>query len=111
MVHAEIAHRMRTERHTQGKRKQETGQFHYNSAYEFMRRVVTYQDIPLTGELQVPIGTVITPSARDLAAERGVKIVLLPEDHIQTFASPDTTFPIPADHRRFQLNSHLPPRL
>jgi ribose 5-phosphate isomerase B len=102
---------MRAERHTQGKRKQETGQFHYNSAYEFMRRVVTYQDIPLTGELQVPIGTVITPSAHDLAAERGVKIVLLPADQIQSFAVPDKTVAIGADHGGFQLKEQLKPLL
>ena len=76
-----------------------------------MRHVVTYQDIPLTGELQVPIGTVITPSARDLAAERGVKIVLLPEDQIQSSATPEKTVAIGADHGGFQLKEQLKPLL
>jgi ribose 5-phosphate isomerase B len=76
-----------------------------------MRRVVTYQDIPLTGELQVPIGTVITPSARDLAVERGVKIVLLPADQIRTLAAPDNTVAIGADHGGFQLKEQLKPVL
>jgi ribose 5-phosphate isomerase B len=76
-----------------------------------MRRVVTYQDIPLTGELQVPIGTVITPSARDLALERGVKIVLLPADQIHTLAAPDRTIAIGADHGGFQLKEQLKPLL
>jgi ribose 5-phosphate isomerase B len=76
-----------------------------------MRRVVTYQDIPLTGELQVPIGSVITPSARDLAGERGVKIVLLPEDQIHSLMAPDRTVAIGADHGGFQLKEQLKPLL
>jgi len=76
-----------------------------------MRRVLTYQDIPLTGELQVPIGTVITPSARDLAVERGVKIVLLPADQIHSLAAPDKTIAIGADHGGFQLKEQLKPIL
>ena len=76
-----------------------------------MRRVLTYQDIPLTGELQAPIGTVITPSARDVAAERGVKIVLLPADQIHTAAAPDKTVAIGADHGGFQLKEQLKPLL
>ena len=39
-----------------------------------MRRVITLQDVPDSGELKVPIGTLVTPSARDLAGSRGVKI-------------------------------------
>jgi ribose 5-phosphate isomerase B len=76
-----------------------------------MRRVITYQDIPLTGELQAPLGTVITPSARDLAAERGVKIVLLPADQIHGLASPEKTVAIGADHGGFRLKEQLKPVL
>ena len=48
-----------------------------------MRQVITLQDVPETGEMKVPIGTLVTPSARDLAASRGVKIVELPEDQLR----------------------------
>ena len=74
-----------------------------------MRHVITYQDIPLSGELQVPIGTVITPSARDLAAERGVKIAALPADQIHSLAAPEKTVAIGADHGGFQMKQQLKP--
>lgn len=76
-----------------------------------MRLIVTYQDIPVSGELQVPIEAVITPSARDLAAERGVKIVVVPAEQIHTLASPDKTVAIGADHGGFQLKEQLKPLL
>jgi ribose 5-phosphate isomerase B len=84
--------------------------FIYNSAC-IVRSVLTYQDIPQSGELQVAIGTVITPSARDLAAERGVKIVMLPEDQIHIVAAPDKTVAIGADHGGFQMKERLKPIL
>src|SRR5437016_900645 len=76
-----------------------------------MRPVITYQDIPLTGELQVAIGTVITPSARDAAAERGVKILALPADKIHSLAPPEKTIAIGADHGGFRLKEQLKPVL
>ena len=41
----------------------------------YMKRVITAQDVPEGGDLRVPIGSLITPSAREVAAERGVRIV------------------------------------
>ena len=41
----------------------------------YMKRVITAQDVPAAGELRVPIGTLVTPSAREVAAGRGVRIV------------------------------------
>jgi ribose 5-phosphate isomerase B len=76
-----------------------------------MRRVITYQDIPASGDLRVPIGTLITPSARDLAAERGVKIVTLPPDQIQSAAPPEKTVAIGADHGGFRMKEQLKPIL
>jgi len=98
-------------------RKHETRQFHYNGPYEsihgcgLMRPVITYQDIPPSGELQVAIGTVITPSARDAAAERGVKIVVLPADQIHSLALPAKTVAIGADHGGFRMKEQLKPLL
>src|SRR5712691_13469886 len=76
-----------------------------------MRPVITHQDIPASGELQVATGTVITPSARDVAAERGVKIVVLPADQIHSLAPPDKTVAIGADHGGFRMKEHLKPLL
>jgi len=76
-----------------------------------MKRVITYQDIPLSGELQAPLGSVVTPSARDLAAERGVKIALLPADQIHGLAPPEKTIAIGADHGGFRLKEQLKPVL
>src|SRR5947208_3983622 len=76
-----------------------------------MRPVITHQDIPASGELQVAIGTVITPSARDAATERGVKIVVLPADQIHSLATPDKTIAIGADHGGFQMKEQLKPIL
>src|SRR5215467_5789822 len=98
-------------------RKQQTKEFHYNGPYEIrrgigsMRRVITYQDIPPSGELQVPAGTLITPSARDAAAERGVKIAELPADQIHSLAPPDKTVAIGADHGGFRMKEQLKPVL
>jgi len=49
-----------------------SGPLHYNGT---LRSVVTAREVPASGELRVAAGAIVTPSARDLAAERGVKIV------------------------------------
>src|SRR5258706_15760071 len=76
-----------------------------------MRPVITHQDIPASGELQVATGTVITPSARDAAAERGVKIVVLPADQIHSLATPAKTIAIGADHGGFRMKEQIKPGL
>jgi len=76
-----------------------------------MRRVITFQDIPPSGELQVPIGTVVTPSAADVAAERGVKISFMPADQIHSLAAPEKTIAIGADQGGFQSKERLKPLL
>jgi len=73
--------------------------------------VITIQDIPASGELQAPLDAVITPSARDLAAERGVKISLLPAHQIHGLAPPDKTVAIGSDHGGFQMKEQLKPIL
>ncbi len=79
------------------------------SAIGFMKRVVTAQDIPAGGELRVPIGAIITPSARETAASRGVRIVELPEDEVSPLAAPERTIAIGADHGGFRLKEVLKP--
>ena len=56
-----------------------------------MRAVFTERDIPLGGELHVPPGSILTPSAQDLAKARGVKIVELKKGESLPAASPSET--------------------
>lgn len=72
-----------------------------------MRRVITAQDVPASGELKAPIGTIFTPSARELAQARGVKILELPEEELSAVAPPEKTIAIGADHGGFPLKEHL----
>jgi ribose 5-phosphate isomerase B len=76
-----------------------------------MRRVITVQDVPASGDLRVPIGTIVTSSAREAAAANGVRIVELPEDQLSALASPDRTVAIGADHGGFRLKEALKPLL
>ncbi|MBK5292507.1 MAG: ribose 5-phosphate isomerase B [Acidobacteriia bacterium] len=76
-----------------------------------MRQVYTERDIPASGQLQVAIGSIITPSARDLAHSRGVSIQELPPDQITIIVPPDRTVAIGADHGGFRLKQDLLPLL
>ena len=76
-----------------------------------MRPVIICQDIPASGELQVPLDAVITASARDLAVERGVRIVQLPADQIRENLDPAKTIAIGSDHGGFQMKEQLKPIL
>ena len=74
-----------------------------------MRRVVTAQDIPDGGELKVPAGCIITPSARETAAARGVRIAEVSEDQLSAVAPAAQTVAIGADHGGFALKEALKP--
>jgi ribose 5-phosphate isomerase B len=76
-----------------------------------MKRVITAVDVPAGGELQVPIGAIVTPSAREVAAERGVRIVEVPEENLSAIAAPERTLAIGADHGGFRLKEALKPIL
>jgi ribose 5-phosphate isomerase B len=76
-----------------------------------MKRVITVQDVPAAGELRIPIGSIVTPSAREVAQGRGVRIVELPEDEVSALAPPDKTIAIGADHGGFPLKEALKPLL
>src|ERR1035438_4868796 len=64
-----------------------------------MKRVITAQDLPESGELRVPIGTLVTPSAREVAAERGVRITEVREDQLPS-AAPEKRIAVGAARRR-----------
>ena len=76
-----------------------------------MKRVVTEQDIPPGGEFQIPLGSIVTPSAREAAAARGVRIVEIPADRIAAPPAPERTVAIGADHGGFRLKQNLKPLL
>jgi ribose 5-phosphate isomerase B len=74
-----------------------------------MKRVITAVDIPAAGDLRVPVGTIVTASAREVAADRGVRILELPDDQLTALAPPDRTLAIGADHGGFRLKEALKP--
>jgi ribose 5-phosphate isomerase B len=81
---------------------------HYNGT---LRTVVTAAEIPASGELRVAAGAIVTPSARDLAIERGVKIVELAAGQLPAVAPPEKTVALGADHGGFQMKELLKPVL
>ncbi len=74
-----------------------------------MKQVITIADVPSSGELKVATGAIITPSARDLAKDRGVKIVEVPADQINTNAPPEKIVALGSDHGGFALKEKLKP--
>jgi ribose 5-phosphate isomerase B len=74
-----------------------------------MRAVITVGDIPASGELRVPFGAIITPSARDLAKELGVKIVEMAKGETAEPATPERTIAIGCDHGGFEMKLKLLP--
>lgn len=76
-----------------------------------MRQVFTERDIPAAGELRIARGSIMTPSARDLARERGVRIVELAPDQVDTNSPPEKTVAIGSDHGGFRMKQALLPVL
>ena len=76
-----------------------------------MKKVITAAEVPSGGELKIAPGTIVTPSARDLARDRGVKIVEVPADQIDNSVAPDRTIVIGSDHGGFLLKEKLKPVL
>jgi ribose 5-phosphate isomerase B len=74
-------------------------------------RWVTSDDVPRAGELRVAKGAVLTPSARELAEARGVRILEVPEDQLSAAAPPERTIALGADHGGFRLKETLKPLL
>ncbi len=65
--------------------------------------------MPDSGELKIAKGSIVTPSARDLAKDRGVKIVEVPADQVDTSAPPDKIVALGSDHGGFELKEQLKP--
>jgi len=71
-------------------------------------RVVTERDLPVSGDLKVPVGTIVTPAARDAARARGVRILEAPTEELPA-ASPEQTVALGADHGGYRLKEALKP--
>jgi ribose 5-phosphate isomerase B len=74
-----------------------------------MRAVITVEDIPASGDLRIPADSIITPSARDLARDRGVRLVELPKGSQPDAAAAGKTIAIGSDHGGFRLKERLKP--
>lgn len=75
-----------------------------------MKTVITAQDVPETGEFRVPRGSIVTPSARELMAARGVRLLEVADDQLPA-APPAKTIAIGADHGGYRLKELLKPVL
>jgi ribose 5-phosphate isomerase B len=84
--------------------------FRYNSDF-VMRNVVTGQDIPASGELKIPKGSIVTAAARETAEARGVKIVEAPVEELAAIAPAAETIAIGSDHGGFRMKEELKPVL
>jgi ribose 5-phosphate isomerase B len=76
-----------------------------------LRSVITAREIPASGELRVASGAIVTPSARDLALERGVTIVEVAAGQLPALAPPEKTVALGADHGGFRMKEALKPVL
>jgi deoxyribose-phosphate aldolase len=74
-------------------------------------RWVTSEDVPRSGELRVPAGTIFTPAARELAESRAIRIIELREGQAAPAASPGKIVALGADHGGFRLKEILKPVL
>ena len=74
-------------------------------------RWVTSEDVPRSGELRVPAGTIFTPSARELAEARAIRIVELREGQAAPATPPEKIVAVGADHGGFRLKEALKPLL
>ena len=84
--------------------------FHYNGRF-LMRQIVTAADVPGSGDLRVSPEAIVTASARETAAARGVRIREVPADQVSLLAPPEKTIAIGADHGGFRLKEALKPVL
>jgi ribose 5-phosphate isomerase B len=75
-----------------------------------MKKVITSQDVPETGDFRVPRGSLVTPSARELMVERGVRLLEVSEDQLPE-APPGKTIAVGADHGGYRLKETLKPVL
>lgn len=72
--------------------------------------VLTRQDIlPIErgGKIEVAAHAIITDSAREEAAQRGVRIIILPKDALMSAAAPEKSIALGADHGGYAVKETL----
>jgi ribose 5-phosphate isomerase B len=74
-------------------------------------KVITAEDVPPAGVLEVVRGAIVTPLARELARDRGIAIVEIAPEHYQPRREPHRTVAIGSDHGGFRLKESLKPLL
>jgi ribose 5-phosphate isomerase B len=74
-----------------------------------MKQVITAQDVPAAGELRVAVGAIVTSSALEVAAGRGVRIVEVSPEELTALAPAERTVAIGSDHGGFRLKEALKP--
>ena len=72
-----------------------------------MRNVITTGDVPLGGVLEILRGTIVTPSARELARDRGVPIVEVAPEEYRQAKEPHRTVVMGSDHGGFRAKEVL----
>jgi deoxyribose-phosphate aldolase len=74
-------------------------------------RWVTSEDVPRSGTLRVALGAIFTPSARELAEARAIRIIEVPPDQVATGSPPEQIIALGADHGGYGLKEALKPVL
>jgi ribose 5-phosphate isomerase B len=74
-----------------------------------VKKLITAAEVPASGELKIAAGTIVTPSARDLARDRGINIVEVRADQIDDSIPPDRMIALGSDHGGFTLKEKLKP--
>jgi ribose 5-phosphate isomerase B len=75
-----------------------------------MKQVITAQDVPPGGELRVVRGAIVTPSARELMAARGVRLLEVSQEEMPA-PPPERVIALGADHGGYRLKETLKPVL
>jgi len=75
-----------------------------------MKQVITAQDVPPSGDLRVVRGAIVTPSARELMAARGVRLLEVSPEEMPA-PPPERIVAVGADHGGYRLKEALKPVL
>jgi ribose 5-phosphate isomerase B len=75
-----------------------------------MKQVITAQDVPAGGDFRVVRGAIVTPSARELMAARGVRLLEVSQEEMPA-PPPERVVALGADHGGYRLKEILKPVL
>ena len=75
-----------------------------------MKQVITAHDVPPGGDFRVVRGAIVTPSARELIATRGVRLIEVSPEEMPA-APPERLIVLGADHGGYRLKEALKPVL